>query len=84
MSFLGVVTLVIGLAMVLVHNVWVLDWRVAITILGWLTLLKGFDLLFFPERMKNRWPTMKNWLWVVIFGSMLLVGLVLSYLGFTN
>lgn len=83
MFFGGIVTLIIGLAMVLVHNVWVLDWRVSITILGWLTLLKGLDLLFLPERMKKRWPKMKNWQWTVIFGSMLLAGLVLTYLGFT-
>lgn len=82
MTFLGVITLIIGIAMVLAHNVWVLDWRVAITILGWLTLLKGLDLLFLPERMKERWPKMKNRLWLLIFTFLFLGGLVLAYLGF--
>ncbi len=68
--------------MVLVHNLWVLDWRIAITILGWLTLFKGLDLLFLPERMQKRWPKMKNWLWLLIFTFLLLNGLVLTYLGF--
>ncbi len=81
--FLGIVTFATGLAMVLVHNLWVPDWRVSITILGWLTLLKGLDLLFLPERMKKRWPIMKNWQWLLIFTILLLSGLVLTYLGFT-
>lgn len=82
MFFLGIVTFIIGLTMVLVHNLWVLDWRIAITILGWLTLFKGLDLLFLPERMQKRWPKMKNWLWLLIFTFLLLNGLVLTYLGF--
>ena len=32
----GVMTLAAGLAIVLTHNVWAADWRVVITILGWL------------------------------------------------
>src|SRR6516225_10109 len=30
-----------GLAIVLTHNVWVANWRVLITILGWLMLIRG-------------------------------------------
>lgn len=80
--FWGIVTFAIGLVMVLIHNLWVLDWPVCITLLGWLTLVKGLDLLFFPGRMKRRWPKMKNWVWVLIFSLLLLCGLVLTYLGF--
>lgn len=46
MFVLGLLTLVAGLAMVLMHNVWsrgVLP--VVVTILGWLTLVKGFMFL---------------------------------------
>ena len=32
----GVLTLIPGLALVLVHNVWAVDWRVLITLFGWL------------------------------------------------
>jgi hypothetical protein len=41
MFFWGTVSLVIGIAVVLAHNVWVPDWRVVITILGWLSLIRG-------------------------------------------
>ncbi len=82
MSFWGITTLIIGIAMVLVHNLWVLDWRVVITIMGWLTLIKGLDLLLLPKRMKKRWSKMGNWQWRVIFVFLFLSGLVLAYLGF--
>ncbi len=80
----GMVSLVIGIAMVLVHNVWEPDWRIIITLLGWLTLVKGLDTLFLPERMRKRWPKMGNLQWIVILVFLLIVGLVLTYLGFTQ
>ena len=44
----GILALVAGVAIVNVHNVWVQDWRVIITILGWLLVLRGVMLLVFP------------------------------------
>ena len=35
--------------MVLVHNVWVADWRIVITLLAWLTLIKGIVRLNLPH-----------------------------------
>jgi hypothetical protein len=40
-----------GLAIVLVHNVWAADWRVLITILGWLMLIRGALRLLATERV---------------------------------
>jgi hypothetical protein len=80
----GITTLIIGLMMIVVHNVWTLDWRLVITILGWLTLLKGLDLLLLPKRMRRRWLNTENWQWKVIFVFLLLSGLLLTFLGFTS
>lgn len=44
----GLITFVAGLAMVIFHNLWVFDWRVIITIFGWVTLIKGIWLVVFP------------------------------------
>jgi hypothetical protein len=44
----GVLALLAGVAIVNVHNVWVPDWRVIITVLGWLLVLRGVMLLVFP------------------------------------
>ncbi len=82
MFFWGVVTVAVGTAMVFTHNVWTPDWRVVITILGWLTLVKGLDILLLPKRMRKRWARVRNQQWRVIFTLLLLGGLVFIYLGF--
>jgi len=38
----------VGLAIVLTHNVWTADWRVLITIFGWLAAIGGAVRLFGP------------------------------------
>ena len=45
----GYITLLMGLVTVILHNVWVADWRVIITILAWSTLIKGVMKIGFPE-----------------------------------
>lgn len=42
-------TLTIGIAIVVGHNVWDGTWRVVITVIGYLSLLKGFILLAWPD-----------------------------------
>ena len=44
----GLVSFVVGIAMVLSYNVWAWNWQIVITILGWAALVKGLFLLFFP------------------------------------
>ena len=80
-GFLG---LLAGMALVLTHNVWVLDWRLIITVIGWLTLVRALISIFQPQ-------------WIVAAGTAILahrgiflgaavanliVGLVLSYFGY--
>src|ERR1700720_1006432 len=44
----GLILMPAGLAIVLAHNIWTLDWRVLITLLGWLTAIGGAPRLFGP------------------------------------
>ena len=37
----GLLTLPVGIAIVLAHNVWVANWPVLITIIGWLAIITG-------------------------------------------
>jgi hypothetical protein len=46
----GVITLPAGLAVVLTHNVWTADWRILITILGWLAIVGGLGRILAPQR----------------------------------
>jgi hypothetical protein len=50
----GYITFLLGLITVTLHNMWVADWRVAITILGWTTLLKGIEKIAFPGRIHKK------------------------------
>jgi uncharacterized protein YjeT (DUF2065 family) len=45
----GLVALAIGYLLVTFHNIWVKDWAVIITILGWVVLVKGLFLLVLPK-----------------------------------
>ncbi|MGI9388083.1 MAG: hypothetical protein ACR2OX_11685 [Methyloligellaceae bacterium] len=46
--FSGVLAFIVGIAMILFHNLWVADWRVVITVIGWMSLFKGTVRILFP------------------------------------
>jgi len=84
MLFLGIVSFVIGLAMILAYNVWAKNWQVIVTILGWLSLLKGLSALFFPECVTKWAKKMENAPFLpYALVAMVLIGLLITYLGFT-
>jgi hypothetical protein len=47
----GFITLVMGMVIVALYNVWSADWRVLVTLLGWLTVIKGAVIMLFPSSM---------------------------------
>jgi len=47
----GLLAMVPGLAIVLTHNVWTPDWRLIITLIGWLGLLGGIFRLLLPRQV---------------------------------
>src|SRR4030066_757137 len=49
----GALALVAGLAVVNAHNLWVPDWRVIVTVLGWLLILRGIMNLVFPTTVQT-------------------------------
>jgi len=82
----GLFAFVPGLAMVLAHNVWAADWRVIITILGWLALIGGAFRILFPQevtRIGNR--VIANPSTMLIGGGVtLLLGAILSFYGYAR
>jgi hypothetical protein len=69
----GYITFLLGLATVVSHNIWVADWRVAVTILGWTTLLKGIEKIGFPDRINKKAQMFK--------GGQILWGFVIFLIG---
>lgn len=49
----GMAALLAGVAIINAHNLWVPDWRVVITVLGWLFILRGFMNLVFPITVQD-------------------------------
>ncbi len=45
----GVTALVIGLAIVRAHNIWVWDWQVLVTIFGWMAIIGGLIRILAPQ-----------------------------------
>jgi len=45
----GVFAFLIGILLVLSHNLWIASWEIIITVFGWLALIKGIWLILFPN-----------------------------------
>src|SRR5712692_4192960 len=45
----GVLLMTAGTALLLAHNVWTADWRVLITLLGWLAAIGGAARIIVPQ-----------------------------------
>lgn len=46
----GLLLLVAGLSIVRVHNLWVADWRVIVTLAGWFSVVGGVVRMLLPEQ----------------------------------
>ena len=80
----GLLAIAPGLAVVLVHNVWTADWRVIITIFGWLGFIGGAFRILFPQQVTQvgeRILDSRVGLYVPSIITLLL-GAVLSYYGY--
>ena len=82
--FSAVITLFLGAFLVAIHNIWVTDWPVIITVLCWLTLIKGAIRVLVPH-----WDIPISRFYAEHHGFVtgsavftLLLGLYLCYLGF--
>lgn len=79
----GFTFIILGSLLVSSHQVWIRDWRVVITVIGWLLLIKGVLRIFFPELVIKLLAKKKNnhhFMIVEIF--VLLVSLYLVYQGY--
>jgi hypothetical protein len=83
---LGIIDFAIGLAIVLTHNVWVADWRVIITLLGWFLMVRGAIRMLIPEQVKALGTRLlKNSVVVCAgLGATIALGVVLSIFGYTR
>jgi uncharacterized membrane protein len=83
---IGMLALVAGIAIINVHNLWVGDWRVLITILGWLLIIRGVSNLMFPGWVQSLGDRMMDGRAGPILGTiaMLVLGGILSAMGYED
>ena len=82
----GVITLPVGLAIVLSHNVWAGDWRILITIIGWLGIVGGVARILVPQRAAAVGRTMlaNPSTLHISTGVYLLIGALLCFFGYRH
>ena len=80
----GIIALPVGLAIVITHNVWVADWRVLITLFGWIAILAGIARILMPDAMRSVGRSMtENTVLIAVPGVLMaLLGAYLAYQGF--
>lgn len=78
----GFMMVVTGGLMIQYHNLWVKDWRVLITIMGWATLIKGVVFIAFPSLMPIVGSKFKNVNVQPLGFVIMAIGLGFGYLGF--
>ncbi len=80
----GVITLPVGIAIVVVHNVWETDWRTLITLIGWIAIIAGIARMALPDVMQTLGEAMlqKTHLIAVPGALMAIIGGYLAYHGY--
>ncbi len=83
MIFGGIMSLMVGFLLVNYHNVWVMDWMVVITIIGWIALIKGVTIFLMPKFLITFARNMYKNLPMRVFGTCtMFFGLIMGYFGF--
>ncbi len=74
-----------GLALILTHNVWALDWRVLITLIGWASLVRALVTIFAPQWIASIGAKLieLRGVFAVAAAIDLVIGAILSYFGYS-
>ena len=81
----GGISLAVGLLIVVDHNVWVPDWPVLITLIGWILLLQGLMKLFVPDAfIKMSKDMMGHVVYPLLCWIRLVAGVYLIWAGFSQ
>lgn len=71
------IAIIVGLLNILFHNIWELNYKLIITLIGWSALLKGLSLFIFPKRTINQLELINIKFVQVIYTLLFFVGLYL-------
>jgi len=71
------IAIIIGLLNILFHNIWELNWKIIITLIGWIALFKGLFLFIFPKRTVSKLENFNVKFIQVVYMLLFLVGVFL-------
>ncbi|AOW20671.1 hypothetical protein [Urechidicola croceus] len=73
----SLITVIIGLLNILFHNIWEPNWKLLITLIGWISLIIGLGLFILPNRVV-KWLQFINIKFIqVIYMLLFFIGLFL-------
>ncbi|MBW3015956.1 hypothetical protein KY330_06040 [Candidatus Woesearchaeota archaeon] len=79
----GFITIIVSFLIVNFHNVWVYDWSVLVTLIGWVGLVKGFFILAYPESIFGfSKPVFSGKLAKILPYTTIILALIFGYFGF--
>jgi hypothetical protein len=80
----GLLTMIAGVAILLAHNLWVADWRVIITVTGWLATIGGAIRIALPGQTRALGAAMLESRTALYAGAgvWLVAGALLCYFGY--
>ncbi len=85
MAFAGGVSLILGLVIVISHNIWVTEWPILITIIGWILIVQGVMRIMFPDATVRIWKDlMVSSAFTLLSWVCLLVSVYLLWAGFAS
>jgi uncharacterized membrane protein HdeD (DUF308 family) len=82
LALAGAMSLMFGLAIVIAHPVYSMNWRGVITLIGYLSIIKGIVRLWFPVHAHRMATKLMHHGFRTIFAITLLLGVYLTYSGF--
>ena len=78
----GVLMFVAGLAVIRLHNVWIRNWTVLVTLTGWFFLLLGLVRMFGASQYDQAAKGTSSTIFMALEGALLIVALVLAFHGY--
>lgn len=83
LMFAGSINLLFGLAIAIGHPIWELTWRGLITLIGYISVLKGVMRIAFPDQENEVGKILMQGMgyWIVCI-VVVLIGAFLTYYGF--
>jgi len=83
MTLAGIVTILVGLFLILLHNIWAIDWRLLVTLISWVILAEGISIVYFPNHARSLFRRLVQKMPMVASGCFgIVVSLYLIFMGF--